>query len=164
MKNSYPVLLSIAAINLLWLPGCILVSVDKKDRRNTAPPVVTVSEADPVYAEINAINQLFSESNKVTRYRSLARREGLTGRQQVYLIESALQHLFSESNKMGIMLALIENPCFHPAGKQAVLKHLPQLFSESNKTRVLEALDRRGPLTPPRRWENNRSDAVEEPI
>ena len=138
---------SIMLLAAFCLTGCVVVvREDKRHPRSRKPDVVcTPSEvpSDVVIQEIDAVGKLFFEPDKRDAYMRIAKRPDLHDEAQVHLVSAVFDNLFFEPMQRDVLMALISNPCFSPAGRQAILSQLDRLFFEPTKTEILEALSRR---------------------
>jgi len=127
------------ALMVLAAPGCIVIHSETEEgppprSREVGPPSTAIQEID-------AVAKLSFDNDRAERYEQIARREGLSERAQIHLIEASLQHLSFENAKVDVLLALTENPSFTPAAKTAMLEHLDRLAFENDKRKILDALD-----------------------
>jgi hypothetical protein len=99
--------------------------------------------ADSVIEEINAVGKLSFEPHRRDAYDRIAKRPELSDAAQVHLVNAVFDNLSFEPFKRDLLMALISNPCFSPAGRQAILTQLDRLSFEPNKTKILEAISRR---------------------
>ncbi len=132
---------SIMVLVAFWLTGCTVV-VHEEKRHPRKPDVVRVP-SDVVIQEIDAVGKLSFEPHKRDAYIRIAKRPGLHDGAQAHLVSAVFDNLSFEPWKRDIMMALISNPDFAPAGRQAILSHLDRLSFEPYKRDVLEALSRR---------------------
>ena len=125
----------------VWLTGCVVVVHEEK--RHPRKPDVIYVPADVVIEEIDAVGKLHFEPSKRDAYMRIARRPGLHDEAQEHLVNAVFDNLSFEPSKRDVLMALISNPCFGPAGRQAILSQLDRLFFEPTKTEILEAISRR---------------------
>jgi len=125
---------------LLCLHGCVVV-VDEEQQyprhSDTHPP------ADGIITEIDAVGKLMLESHKRQGYEKIALRDNLSPEAQTHLVKAVFDNLMLESSKENVLLTIINNPGFCPAGERAVLKRLDKLMLESNKRNILDAISER---------------------
>lgn len=123
----------------LLMQGCVVIRVEEED----APcrPGKAVEPRSATIEEIDAVSELAFNTDRTQRYEQLARREGLSERAQVHLIEATFEHLAFNNDKVAVLLTLIGNPSFAPAAKAAILDHLDQLAFDNDKRKILDALD-----------------------
>ena len=136
---------SITVLAAFWLTGCVVV-VHEEKRHPRKPDVVCIPPdvpSDVVIQEIDAVGKLFFEPDKRDAYMRIAKRPDLHDEAQVHLVSAVFDNLFFEPMQRDVLMALISNPCFSPAGRQAILSQLDRLFFEPTKTEILEALSRR---------------------
>ncbi len=93
--------------------------------------------------EINAAGKLSFDTHRRDAYMRIAKRPELSDAAQVHLVKAVFKNLSFEHFKRDVLMALISNPCFSPAGRQAILTQLDRLFFEPTKTEILEAISRR---------------------
>ncbi|UCD50265.1 MAG: hypothetical protein JSW27_22395 [Phycisphaerales bacterium] len=135
MRKGWPVLAWVSVA--LWAPGCIVIHTEEDAPyrpRAAGPPSAAMQE-------INAVRKLSFDSDRAERYAQIARREGLSERTQIYLIEAVLKHLAFENAKVDVLLALAGNPSFTPGARAALLERLDRLAFEHDKRAILEALE-----------------------
>jgi hypothetical protein len=125
----------------LALTGCTLV-VHEQGRHPRKPDVIYVP-ADGVIEEINAAGKLSFEPSRRDAYMRIARRPGLHDEAQEHLVNAVFDNLSFEPSKRDVLMALISNPCFGPAGRQAILSQLDRFSFEPTKREILEAIGRR---------------------
>ena len=134
---------SILAVGLLilWtcLQGCIVV-VDEEERHSREQTRDLPS--DGTIAEIDAVGKLVLESHKRDAYEKIAGRDYLGPEVQVHLVMAVFDNLVLESSKEDVLLTLIHNPSFCPAGERAVLDRLDKLVLESDKRNILNAISK----------------------
>ncbi len=135
-KGFLVIMLSFAA---LLVQGCVLISVEEEEApcraKKIAPPRSTTIE------EIDAVGELAFDVDRRERYQQLARREGLSERTQVHLVEATFEHLGFNTDRIAVLLTLIDNPSFTPAAKTAILDRLDQFGFDNDKRKILDALD-----------------------
>lgn len=101
-------------------------------------------ESHTTQHEIDAAAALDFESSRLQGLLQIARRPGIRGRDQAYLVHAIYTRMDFESSRRTLLLALIENPDFANAGKEAILKGLKdRLDFEATKRDILSALSRR---------------------
>jgi len=121
----------------LWAQGCIVIHVDEDVACRPRPAGPTSA----TMREIDVVRKLSFDSDRAERYDQIARREGLSERTQIYLIEAVLQHLAFEHAKVEVLLVLVDNPGFTAGARAALLERLDRLAFEHDKRAILEALD-----------------------
>lgn len=135
--------LSGLAVLCLAVNGCIIIAdCDScKSKPDCRPPAFVVRH-EPLTAEIDAACSLISETSKFQLFAAFATRPNLSEGAQVYLVRKTADCFISESNKLDILLALINNPAFSPAGKNEILAKLNMFISESNKQTILDEFNK----------------------
>ncbi len=132
------------AIGLLFivvcLHGCVVV-VDEEERHSRQPS--RHQPPDGTIAEIDAVGKLVLESHKRDAYEKIAGRDYLGPEAQIHLIQAVFDKLVLESSKENVLLTLINNPSFCPAGERAILDRLDKLALESDKRNILNAISQR---------------------
>lgn len=126
----------------LWLTGCVVVVHDEKRHPPREPDVVRIP-SDVVIQEIDAVSKLTFEPSKLDAYMRIAKRPDLHDEAQVHLVNSVFDNLDFEPSKHNVLMAIISNPSFSPAGRQAILSQLDRLDFEPTKMQILEAISRR---------------------
>ncbi len=125
---------------VVWMTGCISIHSEEE----TIPPRPSPGRATTTtIREIDAVGKLDFDNNRKTGYENIAKREGLSERAQVHLVDAVFKRLSFDNMKVDILLTLIKNPCFSPAAKAAILDRLDRLSFENHKTQILEAMNRR---------------------
>jgi hypothetical protein len=122
---------------LICLQGCVVVVDEEQTHPRQSgkhPP------SDGTIAEIDAVGKLNLESHKRQGYEKIAVRDNLSPEVQIHLVKAVFNNLALESSKENILLTLINNPSFCPAGERAILKRLDKLMLESNKRDILTAI------------------------
>jgi hypothetical protein len=146
--NKLVSLLGFASL-IITLTGCI-VHIDgaRRESSHTERVVVVPSKAEDreLIAEIDAISALNFQSSRADALRSIARRSDLTPAAQVHLVNTTLSKLDFENSRSAVLRALIQNPSFSRAGKEAILSQLEKLSFENSRTAILKAINERGPL------------------
>jgi hypothetical protein len=99
--------------------------------------------SDVVIQEIDAAGKLSFDPHRRDAYMRIAKRPDLHDEAQVHLVSAVFDNLSFEPMKRDVLMALISNPCFSPAGRQAILSQLDRLDFEPTKTEILEAISRR---------------------
>lgn len=137
------------------LPAGCVVSIGGEGSRGRqevpkpAPaPVVVVpanTEDAATLAEIDATAKLSFDAGKVTALKNVASRAGLPVSCQVHLVNTALGCLSFDSGKVEVLKALIENPSFSPAAREAIFRQLDRLAFDASRSSILEAVQRRLP-------------------
>ena len=125
-----------------WLTGCMVVVHDQKRHPRSRPDVVCVP-ADGIIEEIDAVGTLSFEPYRRDAYERIAKRPNLHDAAQQHLVNAVFNNLSFEPWKRDVLMALISNPCFSPAGRQAILTQLDRLSFEPYKRDILEAISRR---------------------
>ncbi len=125
---------------LLSLAGCLVVV---KDETVEPVPDPRCPDAAETIAAIDAISKMSFDSDKQDAYQAIARREHLCDAPQVHLVEAVFKHLSFENSKEAVLLTLINNPEFSPAGERAILDRLHRLSFEHTKKRILDAINAR---------------------
>ncbi len=120
----------------LGATGCIVIHSDEEVpcRPKSAGPV------DLTIREIDASSKLAFDNDREAAFKKIARREGLSERAQLYLIDAAFKRLAFENAKVDVLLTLVGNPSFTPTAKAALLDRLGRLAFENNKRKILDAL------------------------
>ncbi len=121
---------------LTCLQGCVVV-VDEEEKHPSQSPL------DGTIAEIDAVGKLSLESNKRDGYETIAARDNLSPEAQIHLVKAVFNNLALESSKGIVLLTLINNPSFCPAGENAILKRLDKLMLENNKRNIVNAISER---------------------
>jgi hypothetical protein len=133
---------SVMILAAIWLTGCMVVVHEDKRHPPHEPDVIYVP-ADSVIEEINAAGKLSFDPHRRDAYMRIAKRPGLHDEAQEHLVNAVFDNLSFEPMKRDVLMALISNPCFSPAGRQTILTQLDRLSFEPNKTKILEAISRR---------------------
>jgi hypothetical protein len=134
------ILVSGLVLTAMWLPGCVVVHTEEEhvpSRPRTAGP------DDATIREIDTVGKLSFDNDRRAGFKNIAQREELSDRAQVHLVEVAFKRLSFENSKVDVLTTLIQNPCFSPAAKAAILERLDRLSFENNKTQILDAINRR---------------------
>lgn len=126
---------------VFWLTGCMVIVNEEK--RHPRRPGASCVPVDGIIEEINAAGKLSFELSKMDAYERIARRPGLSDAAQEHLVNAVFDNLSFEPSKRDVLMALISNPCFSPAGRQAILTQLDRLSFEPTKSEILEAISRR---------------------
>jgi hypothetical protein len=126
----------------IWFTGCTVV-VHKPRRHPPHEPHVSRVPSDGTIEEINAAGKLSFDPHRRDAYMRIAKRPDLHDEAQAHLVSAVFDNLSFEPMKRDVLLAIISNPNFGPAGRQAILSQLDRLFFEPNKTEILEAISRR---------------------
>ena len=132
---------SVMILAAIWFTGCTVV-VHEEKRHPRKPDVICVP-VDGVIEEIDAVGKLTFDPHRRDAYMRIARRPGLHDEAQAHLVSAVFDNLSFEPMKRDVLLAIISNPNFGPAGRQAILSQLDRLSFESYKTEILEAISRR---------------------
>lgn len=119
--------------------GCVVIDVEEEYSRE---PTKVVPRETTVQ-EIDAVGRLGFEDNRHHGFKRIAERSNLSDAVQVHLVEVAFEKLGFEDSRMDVMLTLVANPCFSPAGEVALLERIDRFGFEDNRRRVLEAIDKR---------------------
>jgi len=138
MRNA--ILLCGLVLAAIWMQGCVVI--DTKEERVPSRPAAT-EPGDVTIREIDAVAKLSFENNRQAAYKNIAQRDELSDPAQVHLVDAVFKHLSFENMKVDVLLTLIENPCFSPAAKAAILDRLDRLSFENHKTQILEAVNKR---------------------
>lgn len=125
---------------VICLQSCIIV-VDEEQRPSREPK--RRLPMDGTIAEIDAAGQLVLESHKRDAYENIAGRDSLGPDAQAHLVKAVFDNLVLESSKENVLLTLIKNPGFCPAGERAILERLDKLVLESDKRNILNAISER---------------------
>jgi len=130
---------------MVGLLGCsskvvIVHTPDGSDRHGCC------TDDEATTAEIEAVKMLSFSKDRAEMLNQIARRPRLGPTAQVCLVDTVLDELSFENEKVEVLLALIQNPSFLPAGKSRVLKRLDALGFNKNRKLILEAINRRGPV------------------
>lgn len=122
------------------LQSCVVVIDDqeKHSRKSSRH-----NQSDQTIAEIDAVGKLVLESNKRDAYKKIAGRDNLGSQAQIHLVKAVFNKLVLESSKEDVLLTLIKNPSFCPAGEQTILNRLDKLALESDKQNILNAISQR---------------------
>jgi len=134
MKNG-----SIVVVLAVWVScvgGCLFVVSDEAHDHGGGPAGATI-------VEIDAVGELSFDSERKKGYERIARREGLSPRAQVYLVEAALGKLSFDNAKEDVLLTLIANPDFSSAAEREILESIDRLAFESSKKKLLKAISDR---------------------
>ena len=131
-------LLSLVSTTLL-MSGCVVIRVEEE--AVPCRPTKAVAPRGATIEEIDAVSELGFNTDRRERYQKLARREGLSERAQIHLVEATFEHLGFNTDRVAVLLTLIGNPSFTPAAKTAILDRLDQLGFDSDKRKILDALD-----------------------
>lgn len=99
-----------------------------------------------VTEEIDAVSKLTFDNAKKDGFENIAKRPHLPPEAQAYLVEKTMKTLTFENSKLEVLLALIKNPDFLAEGKKAVLSHLDEFTFDSSKQKILNAINRKGPV------------------
>jgi hypothetical protein len=124
----------------LWAQGCISIHSEEETVPSRAP---TRGPQDVTIREIDAVAKLSFENNRADSYKNIARRDALSDRAQAHLVAEVFKRLSFENHKVDVLMALIDNPCFSPAGKAAILDRLDRLSFENHRAAVLRAMNKR---------------------
>lgn len=124
----------------ICLQGCLVI-VDEEQEHSRGP--TRHLPQDGTIAEIDAIGKLALESHKRDAYGKIAGRDPLGPEAQIHLVKAVFDNLALESSKEDVLLTLIHNPSFCPAGERAILDRLDMLALESDKRNILNAISRR---------------------
>ncbi len=125
------------ALVALWAQGCIVICTEEDvSCRSEAvgPQTVTIREID-------AVGKLAFDKDRRERYEQIARREGLSERAQIHLVEAVFKRLAFEDAKVDVLLTLVGNPSFTPGAEVVLLDRLDRLAFEHHKRAILDALD-----------------------
>jgi hypothetical protein len=146
MNRRIPILI----ISLVLAPGCVvhIGSTSPKTQREviTTKEVVVVpagTEESANLAEIDAAAQLSFDPTRSGALKKVAQRPNLSPTVQVHLVNVTFKRVDFEPNKVDILQALISNPSFASAAKEAILKQLNTLAFEPHKASLLDAIQRR---------------------
>ena len=127
--------------------GCINLSFGSR-RPPAAPPIVVptppLSPADAAtLAEIDAAARLNFSNARKDALRQIAARPNLSPAVQVHLVNVVYQSLTFDTAKVELLNALIGNPSFSDAARQAIVTQLNRLSFETNKQAILRQLNDR---------------------
>jgi hypothetical protein len=125
------------ALMMVCANGCIVINTEKVDASWSAEP------EDVTIREIDAVGKLSLDDNRREGYERIARRRGLSGGAQVHLVEAVFEHLALEDAKTGVLLTLVQNPCFRPEAKAALLDRLDGLALEDHKREILDEMSKK---------------------
>ena len=106
------------------------------------PPAVTPEDAG-VIAEIDAVSKLGFEASRLEVLTRVAQRAGLSPGCQVHLVNTGLRWLEFEASRVNLLQAVIQNPAFAPAGKEAILRQLEYLQFEASRQQVVRSVQER---------------------
>ena len=104
---------------------------------------MVVEPDDATIREIDAVGRLAFDHDRKSGYERIARRQGLGGEAQVYLVKAVFRHLSFENAKVDVLLTLVRNPSFTSAAETELLDRLDRLAFESDKRRILDAVSAR---------------------
>ena len=108
---------------------------------------------DPIEAstvrEIDAIGKLDFDDARSTALEDIARRPNLSPYIQCRLAHQTVHILNFDDGKSRVLLAMIENPSFSYAGRNAILDVLDDITFDDTRSRLLKAMSEREPLVPP---------------
>jgi hypothetical protein len=146
-------LLTGLALGLGLGTGCVFSIGGSEERpsrhevsKHEPSPVVVMpanTEDAATLAEIDAAGSLSFDNGRVPALKNVAVRPNLSAPIQVHLINVALNRLSFDVGKEEVLLALIQNPSFSPAGKETVLRRLNSLQFDASRTRILNAIQER---------------------
>lgn len=146
-------LLTGLALGLGLGTGCVFSISGSEERptRHEVPkhepsPVVVMpanTEDAATLAEIDAAGSLSFDNGRVPALKNIAVRPNLSAPIQVHLVNVTLNRLSFDVGKEEVLLALIQNPSFSPAGKETVLRRLNSLQFDAGRTRILNAIQER---------------------
>jgi hypothetical protein len=119
------------------LQSCVVVIDDKQGHSRESRGH---QYQDKTITEIDAVSKLVLESHKRDAYKKIAGRDYLNPEAQIHLTKAVFDNLVLESSKEEVLLTLIKNPSFCPAGEQTILNKLDKLALESNKQNILNAI------------------------
>ncbi len=123
-------------LTALGATGCIVIHSEEEvpcRPRSVEPEDITIREID-------VAGKLAFDNDREAAFKKIAKREGLSERAQLHLIDAAFKRLAFENAKVNVLLALVGNPSFTPAAKAALLDRLDRLAFENNKRTILNAL------------------------
>ena len=132
---------SIMVLTAFLLTGCIVVV--NEDKKHPPKPDVICVPVEGMIEEIDAAGKLSFEPSRRDAYTRIAKRPGLSDEAQEHLVNAVFDNLSFEPFKRDVLMALISNPCFSPAGRKAILTQLDRLSFEPMKSEILEAISRR---------------------
>lgn len=113
---------------------------------------------DGIANELEFIEHLWSENDRVDEYKTLAKRSYLSETDQILYVNSAYSSLDFDRNISEVLIALIANPCFSEGARDAILDGLNQgkIWDSSRRKKIFEVLENRGEILPsprdPQRW------------
>lgn len=94
-------------------------------------------------AEIDAAARLSFESARKDALIQLAQRPALSPAVQVHLINITYRALSFDNNKVELLRAVIANPAFCDAARQAIVTQLDHISFDSNRQEILRRLNQR---------------------
>jgi len=132
-------LIAAVAFVAVCTSGCIIINTEKTGSCWST----TVEPEEVTIREIDAAGKLELESNRQEGYTRIAQRRCLSAGAQTHLIEAVFENLDLESAKFDVLMALVQNPCFHSTAKAALLERLDGLALESHRRDLLDAMSKR---------------------
>jgi hypothetical protein len=119
--------------------GCIVINTEKTGSCWST----TVEPEDVTIREIDAVGKLDLQENRREGYKRIAERQSLSAGAQTHLIEAVFDKLDLEEAKRDVLIALVQNPCFHSSAKAALLDRLDGLALEDHRREILSAMSKR---------------------
>lgn len=128
---------------LLMLSGCLVIVKEEKTEPVPAPIPTDCPYAGETITAIDAVATMSFDSDKRRAYTAIARRKHLCDAPQVHLVGAVFKHLSFENSREAVLMTLINNPEFSPAGEQAVLRNIDKLSFDSTRSRIIKAINGR---------------------
>lgn len=113
---------------------------------------------DGIANELEFIENLWSENDRVDEYKALAKRPYLSESDQILYVHSAYSSLDFDRNISEVLIALIVHPCFSEGARDAILDGLNQgkIWDSNRRKKIFEVIENRGEILPsprdPQRW------------
>lgn len=121
-------------------------------------PVHPAGPSDGIADELEFIEHLWSENDRVDEYKALAKRPYLSEMDQILFVQSAYSSLQFDRNITEVLIALIGNPCFSEGARDAILEGMNagKIWDSNRRKKIFEVLEDRGEPLPspsnPQRW------------
>ena len=133
-------LLAIALVlTAVWASSCIVIHSEEETVPCSPSPAGPV---DLTIREIDAAGKLAFDNDREAAFKKIARREGLSERAQLHLIDATCKQLAFENAKVDVLLTLVGNPSFTPGAKAMLLDRVDRLAFENDKRQILDAVTR----------------------